>query len=65
MENDTGFLAKSTNWVAVLAPLLTWWLTAIGVPIPGEALAALVVQSAATLVSRNRKAIMRQARRLR
>lgn len=53
-----GKLRSVTNWVSVLVPVLTGILTLVGVPIPGDALAPLLVsvaQGIATLWARNRK----------
>jgi hypothetical protein len=57
---DESMVKSATNWAALIAPLLTGLLIAVGVPIPGDALAPLIVslgQSVVTLVARNRRKI--------
>jgi len=55
---EKSVLASATNWVSLFAPVLTAVFVAVGIPIPGDALAPVivsVVQSAATWWARNRK----------
>lgn len=58
MMDEKHTLRSVTNIVSILTPLITAALVAVGVPIPGDALAPVlvsVVQSIATWWARNRK----------
>lgn len=57
-EESKPVTASITNVVSVLAPVLTALAVALGIPIPGDALAPVivsVVQGILTLFARNRK----------